>query len=79
MIGKSRKQPIGAYAYDKLADDGSTLRCTVTVYPLEVHYLDKDWPEASERARQWFDQADAADLVDEPDLRTILRHYQPPK
>jgi 8-oxo-dGTP pyrophosphatase MutT (NUDIX family) len=78
VIGKSSKQPVGAYEYDKLADDGSSVRCTVTVFPLEVRHLDDSWPEAAERARQWFAQEEAANLVDEPALRILLRDYRPP-
>ena len=78
VIGKSRKQPVGAYEYDKFADDGTSIRCTVTVFPLEVRSLDVAWPEASERARQWFGQEEAASVVDEPDLRVLLRDYRPP-
>ena len=77
VVGKSQKQAIGAYEYDKLADDGASVRCTVTVYPLRVRRLDEKWPEADERERRWFAQSEAAKLVDEPELRALLRDYRP--
>lgn len=77
VVGKSEKCPIGAYEYDKTTDDGLSIRCTVTVFPLEVVRLDKDWPEGLERERQWFTQKEAAQRVDEPELRAMLRSYRP--
>ena len=77
VVGRPFKAPIGAYQYDKLTDDGVSIRCTVTVFPLRVRRLDKEWPEADQRERRWFAQAEAARLVDEPELRTILRDYRP--
>lgn len=77
VVGRPFKEPIGAYQYDKLTDDGVSIRCTVTVFPLRVRRLDKQWPEADQRERRWFAQAEAARLVDEPELRVLLRDYRP--
>lgn len=77
VIGKSEKRPIGVYEYDKVTDDGLAIRCTVTVFPLEVRHLGRTWPEASERDRRWFSQTEAAERVDEPQLQDMLRTYRP--
>lgn len=77
VVGKPCKEAIGAYRYDKLTDEGLLLRCTVTVYPLRVQRLDEEWPEAHQRERRWFTQGEAARLVDEPELRVLLRDYRP--
>jgi 8-oxo-dGTP pyrophosphatase MutT (NUDIX family) len=77
VVGKPQKRPIGDYQYDKLTDDGLSIRCTVTVFPLEVRSLDKSWKEAKERERQWFTRGEAAELVAEPELRALLQNYSP--
>ena len=77
VVGKPQKRPIGDYQYDKLTDDGLSIRCTVTVFPLEVRSLDKRWKEAKERDRQWFTAVEAAELVAEPELRALLQNYRP--
>jgi 8-oxo-dGTP pyrophosphatase MutT (NUDIX family) len=77
VVGKPQKRPIGDYQYDKLTDDGLSIRCTVTVFPLEVRSLDKRWKEALERERQWFTPGEAAKLVAEPELSALLENYRP--
>ena len=64
--------PLGTYGYDKRLSGGETLPCRVTVYPLRVTRLRDRWKEAKERTRRWFDPADAAKRVDEPELRELL-------
>jgi uncharacterized protein len=46
----------------------------VTVYQLAVTEELADWPERQQRERAWFTPAEAADKVDEPELRDLLRH-----
>lgn len=77
VVGKPQKRPIGDYQYDKLTDDGLSIRCTVTVFPLEVRSLDKRWKEALERERRWFTPGEAARLVAEPELSALLENYRP--
>jgi hypothetical protein len=38
-----------------------------------VRELKSAYPEVDQRERRWFTPAEAADLVDEPDLKAILR------
>ena len=63
---------IGTYRYDKRLDDGTTVRCCVTVYPMMVEKMKRSWKERKERKRQWFSPRKAARLVDEPELTTLL-------
>lgn len=65
--------PVGTYDYDKRLDDGSPLPCEVTLYPLRVKRLRDHWKERAERKRRWFNPLKAASLVDEPQLRKILK------
>ena len=70
--GAVERGPLGTYDYDKRLSDGSLLPCRVTLYPLHVEELRDRWKERAERKRRWFDPAEAATLVDEPQLSTIL-------
>ncbi len=67
--GKIGKKAVGEYDYDK---DGE-VPCRVRVYPLSVAGLRDEWPEMDERQRQWHCPGVAADLVDERDLKALLR------
>ncbi|MGQ7792009.1 NUDIX hydrolase [Faunimonas sp. B44] len=74
-IGKPSKQAIGSYEYQKqTATD--TVPCRVTVYPLRVERLEETWPEQDERRRVWFQPEDAAEQVQEPDLRALLQNVE---
>jgi len=64
---------IGTYHYDKVGPNRSR-PVRVTVFALEVTALLDEWPEAAQRSRAWFTPAAAADAVDEPELRDILRN-----
>ena len=70
--GRISKKPIGSYRYDKILGDGQTVRCRVTVYPMLVERLKRNWKERSERKRRWFRPDAAARRVAEPDLAKLL-------
>ncbi len=65
-------QKIGSYIYNKRLSDGSKLKCKVTVYPMLVEKLKRNWKERGERRRHWFSLRRAAELVDEKDLAELL-------
>jgi 8-oxo-dGTP pyrophosphatase MutT (NUDIX family) len=73
VAGKVSKRPIGSYAYDKLLNNGSTIRCNVQVFALRVTRQHKKWPEKRERQSEWYTPTEAARLVREPYLRKIIR------
>lgn len=66
------KTAIGSYRYDKILDDGSALTCEVTVYPMIVNKLKRNWKERHERKRHWFSPKTAAKRVHEPQLAELL-------
>ena len=70
--GHVARDACGTYAYDKRLQDGATVPCRVQVYPMVVDKLKSDWKEKDERERRWFPVAEAADLVDEPELSSLL-------
>jgi 8-oxo-dGTP pyrophosphatase MutT (NUDIX family) len=73
VIGRVSETPAGRYSYWKRMADHFTL-CEVTLYLLEVERQLDSWAEKDERRSQWFKLADAADLVDEPELRSAIRN-----
>ena len=65
-------EEIGRYRYDKDQNRGFSVPVEVHVFVLQVSQLVKDFPEAAERERRWFDPAEAATLVREEGLQGIL-------
>ncbi|MGB3243335.1 MAG: NUDIX hydrolase [Sulfitobacter sp.] len=64
--------PVGFYEYAKGMGEGMTVPVTAQVYLTRVRNLSDEYPEADERKRAWFAPKEAANLVDEPDLKAIL-------
>jgi hypothetical protein len=54
------------------------IRVDVSVYLLQVTEELADWREAANRQRAWLPPADAALLIDEPELSTLLRDLTVP-
>ncbi len=72
VMGHVSRVPLGDYQYDKLLDNGSTVRCRVTLFPMIVRRLRRNWKERDERQRRWFSPKGAAKAVNEPDLNCLL-------
>jgi len=69
-----RVSPIGTFAYDKRLGGGYDAPVEAQVYKVKVERLSDDYPEVKQRRRAWFKPDEAANLVDEPELKEILRH-----
>lgn len=78
LIGIACPYPIGTYRYSKNRKVGAPRPAIVDIFPFSVTSQADEWPEQDERELRWFSLADAADAVDEPDLRDILTEFQPP-
>lgn len=78
VLGKTLKQPAGTYSYWKRLAN-RFVRVDVIVYLLEVTEELADWQEARRRQRAWLTPADAAMLIDEPDLSTLVRTLKLPE
>lgn len=72
LIGRIHRKPVGVYTYWKRLPD-RFVYCAVKVYVLEVTRRLKTWREQEQRRGIWLLPADAAELVDEPGLVTIIR------
>jgi len=75
--GTVRSRAIGLYHYDKRLRSGRTQHVRVFVHPLEVREELDAWPEKAEREREWVSPAEAAERVDERELKALLGAFQP--
>lgn len=66
-------EPMGQYDYDKWLNCGTPQPVETNLYRLKVTGISDDYPEAHQRKRLWVSPAEAANLVDEPQLKAILR------
>lgn len=69
---------IGEYRYRKRRADGTTRNVTVAVFPLAFQRQADEWPEQDEREVRWFGLAEAADAVDEPELKRLIANFRVP-
>lgn len=74
--GRIGSKPIGRYRYAKvLADESGTIPCEVLMFELRVERQLEDWPEAREREKSWVSPQEAAWLIEEEGLRSILEAF----
>lgn len=68
--------PVGSelwyYTYPKHLDDGRIAPCMVEVFALRVEKMAGNFPELGQRQRQRVSFTQAQNLVDEPELRTLM-------
>jgi len=77
VTGPPDPTPVGQYAYGKRLRDGTVQQVTVQVFALEVLVEQLAFPEQAQREKLWTTPADAAERVDEPELKAILRTFKP--
>jgi len=70
--------PLGHYNYWKRRRNGQLKHATVSLFPLAVTDQAEEWPEQDERETQWFELAEAAKAVDEPDLSRLIGNFRAP-
>lgn len=66
---------LGNFGYVKLVEEGEATACRADVYPILVTSLSDDFPEAGQRQRKWVTFDQAAKIVEEPELRQILKEF----
>jgi 8-oxo-dGTP pyrophosphatase MutT (NUDIX family) len=72
VTGKIGKRPVGYYRYQKRLKNGAAVSCLVDVYLMQVLRQRKRWPEQRQRTAHWFEPAEAAKVVDEPELAALI-------
>ena len=68
--------PIGSYRYRKRKRTGAAIMVEVEVFPIAVTDELDEWDEDDERERRWFSLRDAAEAVQEPELKDIIRSFR---
>ena len=74
--GIMSKKPIGEFEYGKRLGNGAVQPTRVEVFALEQMVQHPDWPEQGQRKLQWFSVPEAADAVEEPELKEIIRKLE---
>lgn len=77
VIGKREEQCLGVYTYAKALDEPEDLFCLAMLYPLRVKSLSKKYPERAQRRRRWMSRKQAAARVAEPELKRLIRDFDP--
>jgi Phosphate transport regulator (distant homolog of PhoU) len=75
VLGAACPTPIGSYRYRKRRSSGASVWADVDVFPFAVTDELETWDEQHQRQRRWFSLTDAADAVDEDDLRALIRSF----
>lgn len=70
--GKADKKAVGCYTYAKHLDDGRVAPCMVEVFAVKVDKIVKKYREQGMRERRWVSFIEAQNLVDEPELRSLI-------
>ncbi|MEM8592359.1 MAG: NUDIX hydrolase [Pseudomonadota bacterium] len=75
--GKGYDICLGVYSFEKFVKGAPDLPVMGLVFPLRVKKVHRTWPEAKERGRAWFSPKKAASAVDMPELKRILKTFDP--
>jgi 8-oxo-dGTP pyrophosphatase MutT (NUDIX family) len=77
LRGSISERSLGLYTYQKLLAPGRSIACVVRVYPLAAEEMLRRYPESGQRRIRWFSPAKAAQRVAEPELRALIRDFDP--
>ncbi|WP_260924939.1 DUF47 family protein [Novosphingobium sp. 9] len=75
VLGAVCPTPLGSFRYRKRRDSGASVWADVDVFPFAVTEELDTWEEQHQRERRWFTMAQAAEAVDEEDLRALIRSF----
>ncbi|MBB6354580.1 NUDIX hydrolase [Aminobacter aganoensis] len=75
LSGSVDTHEAGRYFYTKELGSGERVACEVLVYPLEVRKVAEKWKERRQRTRKWVSPAEAARMVNEPDLCRLISSF----
>ncbi|BBK43729.1 NUDIX hydrolase [Allostella vacuolata] len=75
LRGKVGGRAIGSFAYTKVVEGETALRCEVQVFPLAVKKQLISWPEGAQRDTVWLAAMDALAVVDKAELRPIIERF----
>ena len=72
---KTDPTPVGSFTYDKRLKGDWAIPVRTLVYAVRVRSLSDTYPESCERTRKWVTPAEAATMVQEPELQEILADF----
>jgi hypothetical protein len=72
VLGRTAKVPIGSFRYWKRLSIGF-VPIIVRVFPMAVEEVLEKWKEDDARGRKWLRPDEAASLIDEPALASLVR------
>ena len=75
ISGEIQKTPIGFFHYFKELRHNINVPCKVDVFALKVTRQRRAWPEKDARELKWFTLAEAAQHVNEPQLRKLILKF----
>lgn len=68
---------LGSYRYDKQLPRSKTQAVIVRIFALRVQTEHAKWPEMAQREKRWVSTVEAAQLVDEPELKALIGTLDP--
>lgn len=77
VIGQTHPVEVGDYSYVRPRSDGPARQCQVTVFSLHVKGTLISWQERKRLKRRWFGLDEAAQMVAEPGLTSVLKKFDP--
>jgi 8-oxo-dGTP pyrophosphatase MutT (NUDIX family) len=75
ISGEVQATPIGRFHYTKEFRQRVAVPCRVDVFALKVTRQRKDWDEKESRELKWVSVAEAAQMVEEPELRKLISKF----
>ena len=73
--GRVFSRAIGSYYYRKRGFDDEFYTCSVSVFPIKVAKMKKNFPEKGERKYKWVSPPKAVAMVTEPELKTLIKKW----
>jgi len=73
--GKVSKTALGSFLSRKTYDNGMSVPCETQVFELAVDSVANDYPEAQKRERVWVSPTQAAEMVDNDGLKSLLAKF----
>lgn len=70
IFGRVWDEPVGRYETDKWGDT-----CNVTVFPMLVTKVYKDWPEEDQRKRKWMSADEAYEKAGRKEIRKMIKKF----
>lgn len=76
MKGRAKKRAFDCFSYLKTLPDGKQVPSFVTVHVMTVRRTRAHFPEHKERKLAWMPPLEEASLVNEPELKSLLRRVE---